>query len=330
MLRRLGPFAVGGSSALVFKGITMFELSHVYFVGDEDAPAEVPASACTGAKAPKRNARLVREPPLPRLKAKEVCEPVSPLINWVLEQSGLDPVCYQPKALGRRLGACLRALRAENEQDAFGVLRRKPEMLSLAVSALLIGVSGFFRDEAVFEHLEQHVLPGLLSCGAEVNVCSAGCSGGHELYSVAILLDELGGLERTQMLGLDCREEAIEQARSGVYNHLELAGLPNGRRERFFGLQDGCGMIVTRLRERIQWRTADLLTYAGNHLWDLILFRNVAIYLRPEHAGIVWRALERQLKPGGVLVSGKAERPPSSLQLRRETACIYRKPFLNQ
>ena len=59
--------------------------------------------------------------------------------------------------------------------------------------------------------------------------------------------------------------------------------------------------------------------------WDVILFRNVAIYLNPEHTVGLWERLAEQLRPGSVLVTGKAERPPAGLPLRRLFPCIYLK-----
>jgi chemotaxis methyl-accepting protein methylase len=57
--------------------------------------------------------------------------------------------------------------------------------------------------------------------------------------------------------------------------------------------------------------------------WDLILFRNVAIYLDPRLAQSLWARLVRQLRVGGLLVTGKAERPPQNLPVRRIGHCLY-------
>ncbi len=254
-----------------------------------------------------------------------VLEALSPFLSFVLRQSGLDARDYQPKALNRRFAACLRVLRAPSERAAMLALRRQPELLHGSLSALLIGVSGFFRDEAVFEHLRERVLPPVLKNGGPVRVYSAGCSAGQELYSTGMILDELGALKRSYLLGVDCRADAIAQARSGCFAASELAVLGNLRRQRYFQIHGPQAVVSPRLRERTTWRVADFGKFRDAEGWDLILFRNAAIYLDAEYANCVWRRLDRQLKPGGVVVTGSAERPPDSLRWKREAACIYRK-----
>jgi chemotaxis protein methyltransferase CheR len=68
---------------------------------------------------------------------------------------------------------------------------------------------------------------------------------------------------------------------------------------------------------------ADFGVFRGAEPWDLILFRNGAIYLEAEYAHRVWRRLDEQLKPGGAVVTGGAERPPEDLRWKRESAYLY-------
>lgn len=252
---------------------------------------------------------------------------LSPLLTFILRQGGLDPGAYQSRALNRRLAACLRIVRANSEAAALKTLQREPELVRASLSALLIGVSEFFRDEAVFEHLRRVVLPQALEQDRALRVYSAGCSAGHELYSVAIILDEIGALESSQLLGVDCRPEAIGQARSGAFALSDLKGLEPGRRRRHFHLDGQSAFISRRLRQKTVWAEADVGAFREGEPWDVILFRNVAIYLRSEYGDAVWHRLDQQLKPGGVMVTGSADRPPEDLGWKREVACIYRKPL---
>lgn len=250
---------------------------------------------------------------------------LSPLLQFVLRQSGLETAAYQSKALNRRLAACMRALRASSEQEAIGALRRQPELVELSLSALLIGVSEFFRDKSVFEHLRRAVLPRMLDANRAARVYSAGCSAGQELFSVAILLDELNGLEGTRLLGVDCRPDGIEQASSGAFAVSDLKNVELIRRQHYFHIEGRHAFISPRLRQRTHWRVADFAKFRETEPWDLILFRNVAIYLQADYAKAVWQGLDEQLKPGGVVVTGTAERPPGDLPWKRESLCVYRK-----
>lgn len=303
----------------------MIELNHIFFAGDEvskDISPTVswqkPAKDTKPRTAFSRGSRSIRAVP---------AEPLSPFLRLVLEENGLDPSCYQTRALNRRLAACLRALRMPCESEAVAALRHNPGLARPCLSTLLIGVSSFFRDPAVFEHLRTSILPELMTRKGGVRVLSAGCSAGQELYSVGMILDELGGLEKSVLLGVDCRAEAIEQAGSGCFCAAQLKGLEEERRRRYFRIEAQRAFVTARLRRALAWQVADFRLFPEARSWDLILFRNAGIYLEPAHANALWRRLGRLLQPGGVLMTGKAEHPPADLGWSRESPGLYRKPL---
>lgn len=249
---------------------------------------------------------------------------MDPFLDWLIQRGGLDGGAYRPAAIQRRLPACLRQLRVASPRAARELLERRPELVSGALSAVLIGVSDFFRDEAVFEVLRGEVLPELVRERVEVRVCSVGCSAGQELYSVAMLLAEFGALERGDLLGVDCRADAVARATAGRFARHEMADVEPQRMERFFHAADGGGTLRAELRARTRWQVADVLTFDPGASWDLILFRNVAIYLEETRLEGVWARLVSRLAPGACLVTGRAEQPPSGLPLRRVAPCVYR------
>ena len=142
---------------------------------------------------------------------------VDGFVAWVLELAGLDPAEYRPEPLIRRLPACLRGLKVKTPEEAQELLERRPELMPAAVSFLLIGVTDFFRDGDVFEFLKAEILPQLHGREGQLRFWSVGCANGSELYSVAILLAQEGLLERSFLLGTDCRGDAISQARDALY-----------------------------------------------------------------------------------------------------------------
>jgi chemotaxis methyl-accepting protein methylase len=128
------------------------------------------------------------------------------------------------------------------------------------------------------------------------------------------------------LFGVDCRPDAIKQARSGSFAVSDLKDLSPLRRQRYFHVEGREAFIAPRLREKAVWHVADFAAFQQKDLWDVILFRNVAIYLQTEYADRIWHRLGQKLSPGGVLVTGTADRPPELLGWKRESACIYRKP----
>lgn len=194
----------------------------------------------------------------------------------------------------------------------------------MAVSSLLIGVTRFFRDRAVFNRMRKDVMPVLSEGGRPLRVWSAGCSTGAELYSMAILLAELGLLTKTFLLGTDFRDDAIEYARTGTYD-AKVKGLTPAEIDRWFGQEGKTVRPAERLRARIRWKQANWLTDAEKGPWDIILWRNAAIYLTAEAAFAVWARLHGQLRKGGFMITGKAERPPWSLGMHMAGQSIYQK-----
>jgi chemotaxis methyl-accepting protein methylase len=248
---------------------------------------------------------------------------------------GLGLRHYKPETLARRLPACLRALRAANVAHARGILRRSPHLAWPAVGAVVIGVTSFFRDPPVFEALRRVALPVLLghcrAAGRRLRVWSAGCSDGAELYSVAMLLDECGALSggRCELIGTDCRPEAVARAASGAYDPPAVRGVPHRLLVRYFDYDHDGGRyrVSPALQDAVRWRVADVLDPASapGGRFDLVLCRNLAIYLQPDATAALWGRLQSALRPLGVLALGKAERPVGVRGLRPLGAapCLY-------
>jgi chemotaxis methyl-accepting protein methylase len=240
--------------------------------------------------------------------------------------AGLNADAYRHESLRRRLKACLRAVRATSVLDARRQLAQNPSLVHIAMNALVIGVSSFFRDAAVYDQLAINVLPSLFRSGRPPRVWSVGCSEGQELYSVAILLAELNLLDGCYLLGTDCRSEAIQRAREGYYEAAALKSVPPAWASKYFVMHDqGRLRVAPGLRTAVQWRRADVTRVQEPGVWDLILCRNMAMYLRPEASGKLWELFERALRPGGYLVMGKAERPANARRLSPVGPCLFRR-----
>jgi chemotaxis methyl-accepting protein methylase len=245
-------------------------------------------------------------------------------IDWVIGRAGLDAGLYRGEPLLRRLPACLRTLKVRSVEDARKLLEDRPELLPAAVSALLIGVTEFFRDRAVFEKLRAEVLPPLAAKDGPLRIWSAACASGEELYSLAILLAEAGLLGRSFLLGTDCRIEAVERARSALYDAAAVRLLEPAIRQRYFEPAGKSWQPVESLRRQTCWKVADLAEQIEEGPWDIILWRNLAIYLTAKPAATIWRRLAGALSAHGILIAGKAEWPPAGLGLLSLCRCVYR------
>lgn len=304
-------------------------LANISFVGAESDPA---ARASVAAPRARRTVRG-QLPPWARLLGDGApgesagATGLDPLIHWVLRRAGLNPHVYRVRTLERRLASCRRQLGTGHLAVAQTLVEHEPQLLAAALNSLLIGVTEFFRDPQVFEELRHAVLPELLRTRLGVRVFAPGVSAGQELYSVAMLLAECQALARSELTGLDCRPDAIAWARAGIFPDEAMAGVPPAWRMRYFLPQGGGWQVRPELRDATRFEVGDLFRHTSVALWDIILFRNVAIYFDPAHAVRAWELLCGQLAPGGYFVAGKAEKPPAHLPLERVAPSIYRKQF---
>jgi chemotaxis protein methyltransferase CheR len=246
------------------------------------------------------------------------------LIAWLLGRAGVDARMYQSEALARRAQACLRRLGVRSEEDAWPLLEARPGLVEEVLDVGLIGVSSFFRDPAVFERLVGELDPLRRPRPAALRVLSVGASDGQELYSTGILLDEAGLLGSSDLLGVDCRPAAIARAREGRYAASQLEGVSAARLDRYFLAEQGAFVVRPSLKGRTRWQAADLFRVYESD-FDVILCRNVAIYLEPEWSARLWEGMAARLCRGGLLVTGTAEYPPRDLPLSLAARCIFRK-----
>ncbi len=247
-----------------------------------------------------------------------------PFVAWLFARAGMSAACYRPETLRRRFPACLRALRARSPEHARELLEQSPALVPTAVSALLVGVTSFFRDAEAFDLLDS-LLPELAKGRPGLHVWSAGCSDGAELYSVALHLISAGLFDGSYLLGTDCRPDAIRKARDGRFDTSTIRAVPSKLLRRHFEFRDGNWEIDGGLRRAVRWRVGDVLTTPEPGAWDLILFRNTSMYMRPEAAYPLWMRLEQSLRPGGLLVLGKAERPAGTTRLTPVGTCVFRR-----
>jgi len=255
----------------------------------------------------------------------EIAASVHAFFETLLAHVQLRRTAYRCKALERRLAACLRFLRVATPDEARRKIEEQPHLASATVSVALLGVTDFFRDRIVFDRINEYVLPLLIAQHERLRIWSAACSDGPELYSVAMLLAEHRQLGRCELLGTDCREDAIACARTGRYSIERAVGIDARWRDRFMNRVADEADVIEPLRHATRWKVADLFGDPEPGPWHMILWRNMAIYLEPAVAESVWRHLCAELVPGGFLVAGKADYAPHGLPLVRVGNCIYRK-----
>jgi two-component system, chemotaxis family, CheB/CheR fusion protein len=240
------------------------------------------------------------------------------LLAFVGEHSTQDISLYKRGTLERRIARrmALVGVGADDTAGYLDILRSDAEERARLSADLLIHVSSFFRDPAVFDHLSAKAIPVLLEdlpSDRPMRVWSAGCSTGAEAYSLAIVcieaMEAAGSSARLQVLASDIDPEAIATARAGFYSKdIETCVSPE-RLARYFVAEEGGWRVTSLLRDVIVFTVADLLSDPPFSKIDLVSCRNVLIYMAPEAQQRVIARCCFALRPGGLLLLGTAEMP---------------------
>ncbi|MFZ0426940.1 MAG: CheR family methyltransferase, partial [Acidobacteriota bacterium] len=237
-------------------------------------------------------------------------------------QTGHDFTGYKRGTMARRIGRRMNVHQLENARDYCRYLQQNHGEGQLLLRELLISVTSFFRDSAAFEVLAEKALPGLLlrdPLHRTLRVWVPGCATGEEAYSVAILLHEqLQKVQRpveVQIFGTDLDERAIGLARAGQYPDGISADVSPERLERYFTREDRGYRIRKEIRELLVFATQDVIKDPPFTKLDLIVCRNLLIYLESEVQRRLLPVFHYALRPGGILFLGSSESVGTSGEL---------------
>jgi chemotaxis protein methyltransferase CheR len=221
--------------------------------------------------------------------------PSSTSLQTLARASGLPLGHFRAEHVVEQLSRARRRAGGLDESGLAQALTADPALRTRFRRSIAISHGSLFRDPKQFALLEHQLLPPLLARGRRLTAWSAGCGDGSELYSLGIVLERLGAIDRSLLLGSDLLDENVALA-------------CRGRHE-----------VSDTVRARVRWERRDVVAEgppAGH--WRLVLCRNLAIYLGDEARGRLHRALAAAIAPDGVLLLGRSERlfDPGLLGLR--------------
>jgi len=225
---------------------------------------------------------------------------------------GVDFGEYKVATVQRRLARRMALRRVQDEQAYLALLQGDPAEARALYADILIHVTSFFRDPALFAALESHILPAILKQKAEgtpLRIWVAGCSTGEEVYSIAMsVLDVLGSSPRpVQIFGSDLSESIIAKARAGLYPDAALRDISEERRRRYFAKADRGYLINKTVRDMCVFVQHDLARDPPFSKLDLVSCRNVLIYFDQPLQKRVIPSLHYALNQPGYLLLGHTE-----------------------
>jgi chemotaxis protein methyltransferase CheR len=239
---------------------------------------------------------------------------VALLLEAIFRRYGFDFREYAPASLKRRLWRRAHAEGLETISALQSRVLHDPACMEQLLLDLSISVTTMFRDPSFYTAFREKVVP-LLKTYPFARIWVAGCSTGEEVYSLAIVLEEHGLLERTRLYATDINEAVLERARLGVFslekmreytqNYL-LAGGMRAFSEYYLANYDGA-VFDRRLVENAVFAQHNLVSDRGFNEFHAIVCRNVMIYFDRSLQGRVFQLFHDSLIRFGVLALGHKE-----------------------
>jgi len=221
--------------------------------------------------------------------------------------TGIDLGLYKSQQMQRRIKNLLDKAGAPTFTHYGGLLERDPEELKRFCDYIMINVSEFFRNPEKFDELEEDILPSLLRRSPNLSIWSAGASNGAEIYSVAMILDEIAPRGYHRLLATDIDSGAIAQALAGVYGPQDVKNVSSARLAKYFTREGSAYTISSRIKSKVQFKMHNLLADGFERGFDLILCRNVVIYFTDEAKNTLYVKFRESLKDDGILFIGGTE-----------------------
>ena len=245
------------------------------------------------------------------------------LREFIKNELGIKMPPTKVPMLCSRLQKRIRSLNLANIDEYQEYLFKAPggrQELVEFVDAVTTNKTDFYREPSHFEHLVQHALAEIVAlpdrdARAPLKVWCAGCSTGEEPYTIAMLLAEHGraaGVTDFRILATDISTRVLAHARAGIYDIERIAPLPAELRRYVMRSKKPSNRVVRvvpALRERVSFHRLNFMDedYGVADQFDVVFFRNVAIYFDAPTQEAVVRKLCRNLRPGGYFFLGQSE-----------------------
>jgi two-component system, chemotaxis family, CheB/CheR fusion protein len=246
------------------------------------------------------------------------------IIILLRTQTGNDFSLYKKNTLERRIERRMGVHKIEKINSYIRLLQENPKEVEILFKELLIGVTNFFRDAAVWEKLSSVILQEIIANlpeGSTLRAWAAGCSTGEEAYTLAIIFKE--ALTKTtthrkislQIFATDLDHEAIEIARRGIYPKRIALDVSPDRLNRFFVKTDDGYRVSTEIREMIVFAQHNTIMHPPFTKIDIISCRNLLIYMDAELQKKILKLFYYSLNNNGILLLGSSETPGSNPKL---------------
>uniref|UniRef100_UPI0035C9C17F CheR family methyltransferase n=1 Tax=uncultured Sphingomonas sp. TaxID=158754 RepID=UPI0035C9C17F len=258
----------------------------------------------------------------PEAKGSDIAGHLVTICSILHSRLGRDFGLYKSSTMLRRIRRRMQVLRIEDPQEYAEQLRILPDEPQLLFREILIGVTRFFRDAAMFEVLAGTTISKLIADGdsdTPIRLWVAGCATGEEAYSLAIVLREacLGAecARPVTIFATDIDDRAVTFARAGLFSDIIEADISAERLGHHFVKEGNRYRVAKHIRDMCVFSTHDLVKDPPFSRLDMISCRNLLIYFEVSLQQRVLSTFHYGLRPHGTLWLGPSETIANSARL---------------
>jgi chemotaxis protein methyltransferase CheR len=239
------------------------------------------------------------------------------LLEYIQAEMDFESGFYNDAYLDRRITARMRRTDHDDYSEYKQLLQRDDDEQEALLDSLSINVTGFFRNPEAWEKL-RGVLAELTDTNRRVRIWSAPCADGREPYSVAMLaMDDDDITDRNvEITGTDINPDILEEARSGVYETSQTSDIeselaPLSDFSTYVDQQEDCFAVRDSVKNKVSFEQHDLIRGDPKRNFDLVLCRNLLIYIDSSFKTPIFETIRGSLREDGYLMIGMTETLPS-------------------
>lgn len=237
------------------------------------------------------------------------------LTETIRDLYGFDFTNYAMSSFKRRVHRVLELYRLGSVDQLIRKISENQEFFQEFISEITVNVTEMFRDPSFWRELRENVIPNILLNHNKISIWHAGCSSGEEVYSMSILLQEMGILDNARIVATDIDDVILKNAEAAVYsvknmelnekNYIRFRG--TGNFHDYYEVKNGKAYMDKSMVKDVSFRNHDLVNGVVFSKFDLVLCRNVMIYFNQTLQNQVLISLHEGIFKYGYLAIGSKE-----------------------
>ena len=257
----------------------------------------------------------------------------------IAEELGFQTEYYGDRHLQRRLRIRMRNVGAKTPKKYMAYLDENPEEHQKLLDTLTVNVTEWFRNPTVYKAIKSRVLPDVINKGFDfgaelrfkkyknryvpniketvkrqkrkhLRFWSVGCSDGKEPYSLAMCVKDVIGDSsdlKVNIFAWDIDDLMLKKGREALYKADDLKGLDSRHLEKYFIEESEGYRVCPEIRSMVIFEKRDLHKAIKRKWIDLLMCRNVVIYLTKQRKSDLYQEFYNCLRPKGYFIMGMSE-----------------------